>query len=189
MPRPATDKRQRLTAAAATLVREHGMDGATIAAIADAAGVAPGSVYYYFKSKDEVAQAVADAALSRRRAELAEWSESATPADRLRAYVAAMADRKSHALAGDTSVGLALLLRTSTPNAAQTAADVVRETTEWAATQYTELGFAGDAAAARALHLVTGIEGAAALAHATGDPTTLDREAAHLSRWIGNAAA
>lgn len=164
------------------------MDGATIAAIADAAGVAPGSVYYYFKSKDEVAQAVADAALTRRREDLAEWSAPAKPADRLRAYVAAMADRKSQALAGDTSVGLAVVLRTSTPTAAKTAADVVVETSEWAASQYGEIGFAGEAAAARALHLVTGIEGAAALAHATGDATTLDREAAHLTRWIGNAA-
>jgi AcrR family transcriptional regulator len=45
MPRPATDKRERLAAAALDLAYRRGFERASIADIAVHAGVAPGSVY------------------------------------------------------------------------------------------------------------------------------------------------
>src|SRR5680860_853052 len=55
MPRPATDKRKRLADAALDLAYLRGFERASISDIAEHAGVASGSVYYYFKSKDDVA--------------------------------------------------------------------------------------------------------------------------------------
>ena len=77
--------------------------------------------------------------------------------------------------------------RTIVNYAADAAAALVRGTIDWVASQFEELGHAPQAAQARALHLVTGIEGAGQLAHALADPTPLEREAAHLSRWVANS--
>lgn len=53
----AADKRQRLTAAAARVLHEQGVERTTIADIARAADVPAGNVYYYFKTKDELVEA------------------------------------------------------------------------------------------------------------------------------------
>ncbi|APU15639.1 MULTISPECIES: TetR/AcrR family transcriptional regulator [Actinoalloteichus] len=46
--------------ASATVFAEHGYEGATTNAIAGAAGISPGSLYQYFKNKDDIARALAD---------------------------------------------------------------------------------------------------------------------------------
>ncbi|ASO20833.1 AcrR family transcriptional regulator [Actinoalloteichus hoggarensis] len=46
--------------AAATVFAEQGYEGATTNAIAGAAGISPGSLYQYFKNKDDIARALAD---------------------------------------------------------------------------------------------------------------------------------
>jgi TetR/AcrR family transcriptional regulator, fatty acid metabolism regulator protein len=48
------DKRARILDAAVRVFAEHGFFGATVAGIARAAGVADGTIYLYFKSKDDV---------------------------------------------------------------------------------------------------------------------------------------
>ena len=58
------EKRQRLTAAAAVLAHRKGFANTTLADIAEMAEVPLGGVYYYFKSKDELAQAISDSRLS-----------------------------------------------------------------------------------------------------------------------------
>ena len=68
------DKKERLTDAAAALIHRQGFSHTTLADIAAASNVALGSVYYYFKTKDDVAKAI----LSRRQGEighaLEEWT-------------------------------------------------------------------------------------------------------------------
>ena len=187
MPRPASDKRERLASAAAELVAARGLEGATIAAIAERAGVAPGSVFYYLRSKDEVAAAAVEAVARVRAEALAAWSSGAAPQERLSAYLdAASADAAQTALTGNAAT-LAAQLRASAPEAARAAAQVVRDTIDWASAQFEELGHSAQASRARALHLVTGIEGAGQLAHALNEPTPVEREAAHLSRWVASS--
>ncbi len=48
------DKRARILAAAETVFAERGFFGAKVSQIAQAAGVADGTIYLYFKSKDDV---------------------------------------------------------------------------------------------------------------------------------------
>ncbi|BAC88422.1 TetR/AcrR family transcriptional regulator [Gloeobacter violaceus] len=50
--------RSQITAAAYRLLAEKGYEAATMKEIAHAAGVAPGLIHYYFKSKDELLQEV-----------------------------------------------------------------------------------------------------------------------------------
>lgn len=187
MARPASGKRERLAAAAAELVATRGLDGATIAAIAERAAVPPGSVFYYLPSKEAIAMAAVDAFATARAAAVASWDSAADPQARLTAYLEAAATDADSVIAAGNAASLASLLRASSPAAAEAAAQVVRDTIAWVATQFEHLGHSPQAAQARALHLVTGIEGAGQLAHALADATPLEREAAHLSRWVANS--
>lgn len=55
----AIDTRSRLLDIALKLFSEHGVEGTSLQMIADALGVTKAAVYYYFKTKDEIAEAVA----------------------------------------------------------------------------------------------------------------------------------
>ncbi|MDC3957032.1 TetR/AcrR family transcriptional regulator [Polyangium jinanense] len=57
------DTRSRLLATALKLFGEHGMEGTSMQMIADELGVTKAALYYHFKSKDEIAEAVAAPAL------------------------------------------------------------------------------------------------------------------------------
>ena len=73
------NKRERITAAAGRLFGERGYHNTTTAEIAEAAGVAAGTIYIYFESKEELLVAVFEEFLSMHM-------------DRLRAAVAAERD-------------------------------------------------------------------------------------------------
>ncbi len=60
---PANDTRARLLDTALKLFSEHGLEGTSLQMIADELGVTKAAVYYHFKTKDEIAEAVAAPAL------------------------------------------------------------------------------------------------------------------------------
>ena len=69
-----SDKYQRILDAAVVVIAEHGYFQARVSEIADRAGVADGTIYLYFKNKEEILKAAISSAftefLSRARAEL-----------------------------------------------------------------------------------------------------------------------
>lgn len=185
MPRPASDKRDRLTASAVELAHTRGFERTTIGDIADHAGVASGSVYYYFKTKDDVGRAIVEAVLARYRALAQEWGAGEDPRDRLAAYIDWHRDHAAELATHGTPVGsLCAQLRRHSAALGDDAAQVLRMIIDWAAAQFRELGFGAEAADARATHLVTGLEGAAVLASALGTTEPIEREANHLNRWV-----
>lgn len=179
MPRPASDKRERLTQAAITLARAHGLEATTLAAIATEAGVAQGSVYYYFKTKADVAQAVADGVAESLAS--ARTTLGPEPTDALVGFLNAYVDDAAAICAHGSLL--------ATASAGTDSDRAHRETIDWLAERFGDLGFAAEAARARAVHLLAGIEGGAALARALDDPSPLEREATHLGRWVANASA
>jgi len=68
-----SDKHQRILDAAIEVIAEHGFFHSRVAEIADRAGVADGTIYLYFKNKDELLMAAIDSAFHRfiRRAKAA----------------------------------------------------------------------------------------------------------------------
>lgn len=84
-PRAGADKYQRILDSAVSVFAEKGFHAARIADIAERAGVADGTVYLYFKNKDEILMTAIntafDAFIARARAALAQIS---SPADQLR---------------------------------------------------------------------------------------------------------
>ncbi|MDF3032006.1 MAG: TetR family transcriptional regulator [Moraxellaceae bacterium] len=63
------EKRDEIVAAARRLLVEDGYDATSMSRLATAAGVAPNTIYWYFRDKDEVLVAVLDAEFSARMAD------------------------------------------------------------------------------------------------------------------------
>jgi len=61
----ASDKYQRILDAAIEVIAEHGFFHSRVSEIADRAGVADGTIYLYFKNKDELLMAAIDSAFHR----------------------------------------------------------------------------------------------------------------------------
>src|SRR5258706_13825423 len=80
------DKRTRLIETATKLAYGRGFRETSLADIADAARVPVGNVYYYFKTKEELAEAVGERLLEGFRAAPAEWGRLKCPKQRPLAF-------------------------------------------------------------------------------------------------------
>ena len=66
MPRPATGrKKEAILDAAVVEIASHGYHGTTVAMIARRAGVADGTIYLYFRNKEEILVSLFDRAMDR----------------------------------------------------------------------------------------------------------------------------
>src|SRR5271168_2997878 len=92
-PYASAEKRAELVAAATRLLHEQGFHRTTLAHVADSAKVPLGNVYYYFKTKDALAEAVISAHEEALRSRFASWTVAhGEPRSRLRCFVRAPLD-------------------------------------------------------------------------------------------------
>ncbi|MFI8849731.1 TetR/AcrR family transcriptional regulator [Streptomyces sp. 891-h] len=180
----AADKRRRLTAAAARVLHEQGVERTTLADIAGAADVPVGNVYYYFKTKDELVQA----ALSEHSTHLAELTQRLDqlpdPRARLKALVEGWVEQRDIAARHGCPTGtLAVELdKRADGNLDTEAGAVIRLLLDWAATQFRALGLPD--ADDHAVTLVGAYQGMSLLANALRDPEIMTREGTRLLRWL-----
>src|SRR5260221_13020404 len=87
MPKTKTDKRSRLIRAAVKLAYRHGFRETSLADVAEAAKVRVGNVYYYFKTKDEIGEAIVEQGLSEFQALREQGDRAGSPKERLQAWV------------------------------------------------------------------------------------------------------
>ncbi|MGW6260794.1 TetR/AcrR family transcriptional regulator [Streptomyces sp. NPDC055085] len=180
-------KRRLLTAAAARVLHEQGVERTTIADIARAAGVPAGNVYYYFKTKDELVEA----ALAEHAGQLKELTDELDrlpdPRERLKGLVGAWVSRRDTAARYGCPTGtLAAELDKRDDGGLDLAAgQVVRLLLDWVAWQYRELGDADPDG--RALTLVGAYQGMSLLSNALRDPEIMTREGARLMRELDAA--
>src|SRR6201994_5188816 len=83
-PSPARGKRERLVDGAREALYAQGVESTPLADIAKVADVPVGNVYYYFKTKDDLVQAVIAAHADEIRSTLAEFEHHRTPKARLK---------------------------------------------------------------------------------------------------------
>src|ERR1700751_2841691 len=83
MARTHIDKRSRLVNAAVDLAYQNGFGATSLADIAREAKVPLGNVYYYFKTKDEIGEAIIELRLAQLSAQRQRWREAGSPKDRL----------------------------------------------------------------------------------------------------------
>ncbi|WP_369223009.1 TetR/AcrR family transcriptional regulator [Streptomyces sp. R39] len=186
----ASQKRQRLMAAAAKVLHEQGVERTTLADIAREADVPVGNVYYYFKTKDELVKA----ALSEHTAYLDELTgrldRLPDPRDRLKALVEAWVEQRDVAARYGCPTGTlaAELGKRADGTLDAEAGAVIRRLLDWAARQFREMALSGpdgpDNPDDLALTLVAGYQGMSLMAHALRDPDVMTREGARLRHWL-----
>lgn len=100
----AQDRREEILRRAAEVFRERGFHGAGMREIAAGLGMAPGALYYYFKSKEELLYACQDISLTRLIQSARRIARSDRPADaQLRALIAAHLDLTLDELGGSAA--------------------------------------------------------------------------------------
>src|SRR5260370_38708399 len=105
MQKNKTDKRSRLIQTAAKLAYRQGFRKTTLADIAEEAQVPLGNVYYYFKTKDDLAAAIVEHRLKQLETSRQSWEEMGSPKERLCACVQMTAENAQALARGGCSVG------------------------------------------------------------------------------------
>jgi AcrR family transcriptional regulator len=177
----AAGKRERLVESAKTLFHEQGIHQTTLADIAERADVPLGNVYYYFKTKDELVDAVVEGQTAEVRALLAHLDSRRTPRARLKGLVDNWASAADLVAQSGCPLG-SLCSDLAKSNGHETSATLFELLLSWTETQFRELGRRD--AADLALMLISGIQGAAVLSNAAHDPTIMTRQTRLLDRSI-----
>src|SRR5260370_3794143 len=99
------DKRTRLIETATKLAYGRGFRETSLADIAEAARVPVGNVYYYFKTKEELAEAVVERRLEEFLAARAEGDRLSSPKERLLAFVGSGQADREHLARGGCALG------------------------------------------------------------------------------------
>lgn len=180
-----TNKRDRLVDAAATLFHHQGLTATSLADIAKQADIPIGNVYYYFKTKEELALA----AVSKRREQLSATyalleESTEDPRQRLIEAVRYFDNVCDEYTRYGCPIGKIIMDSDAEKDAVmQMAAQVMAEFIRWAETQFARLGHQ-DEAKRYATSLMAGIQGGAIMAKATRYPRALADEIERLVQWI-----
>jgi TetR/AcrR family transcriptional repressor of nem operon len=180
-------KRDRLVEGARRVLHEQGVQGTTLADIAEAADVPVGNVYYYFKTKDELIEAAIDAHADEIQTRLAEFERHRTPAARLKALPLSwteLADRVARY--GCPHGTLCQELAKRDDGLDRRAAKLVALTVDWAEEQFRLMGKRD--ARDLAVGLIASIQGTMLLTSSFRDPEIMTRQADRLARWIDELA-
>ncbi|HEY7887120.1 MAG TPA: TetR/AcrR family transcriptional regulator [Steroidobacteraceae bacterium] len=184
MPKSNSDKRVRLIDAAAELAYRRGFGETALADIARRAQVPLGNVYYYFKTKEEIGEAIIERRLAEFQSLREAWDKLESPKRRLQALVElTLGNRGNLARSGCPIGSFCSELQKGEGPLARNAARPFAEAQKWVEAQFAALG-TGRQKKALALHLLAALQGVSLLAHSFGDPELVVLEATHLKRWI-----
>src|SRR5260370_28561259 len=181
---PQPDKRARLIQTAARLSYQRGFRETTLADIGEEGRVPVGNVYYYFKTKEELDEAVVERRLEEFRAARAEWDRLSSPKERLLAFVGSVhANREQLARGGCPVGGLCSELHKEGGALAKKSATLFTEPIGWLQKQFRAGGHDNDSHEL-AMHLFSAWQGMAAVAHGANDPEVVVMEVRRLKNWI-----
>lgn len=183
----ALNRRDKLVQAASQLIQRQGYARTTLAEIAEAGGVPLGSLYYYFKTKDEVLVAIVDRRVEGLRHLLVDVTESVGPRERLEALIQIwVTDKDIDALYGCPIGSLCYELAKQREDASTEAtAKPLKFLLQWAEEQFRQLG-QGEESPAHAMHLITVLQGASLVANAFNNPSVILQETDYLKTWLKN---
>jgi len=184
MPKKKADSRTRLVQAAEKVTYRYGYGGAALADIAKEARVPLGNVYYYFKTKDDIGEAIIDQRVSRFRKLLQELDKASSPKERLCGFVQIKIKNREGLARGGCPVGtLCSELQKHGGAVAKRSTVLFAEALSWMEKQFLALG-KGDDSRGLAVHLLSATQGVSVLAHTFQDPGMIETEAARLKEWI-----
>ena len=185
MPR-TSNKREKLLEAARELIHQQGYRHTTLAEIAARSEVPLGNVYYYFKTKDDLAAAVIKEHLESFSAQFKQWdTEISDPKARLHTlldYIESM--KKGLAEAGCPIGSLCQELSKDDGPLAIQAGDILTMQLAWVQSQFEAMK--DENAQARAMELVTNLQGVSLMANSLGDPEIVTQQIMRLKDWLDN---
>jgi TetR/AcrR family transcriptional regulator, transcriptional repressor for nem operon len=177
-------KRERLVAAATDLLYRQGVEKTTLADIAQAAEVPLGNVYYYFKTKDAIVDAVVEAHVQYIEETTASLDRRyRTPKGRLKGLIRVLTDQRDVIAqfgCPDGTLCSELVKRTGGDD--HHATRLVEIPVAWAEKQFRAMG--RHDARDLAVEFMASYQGTAVVTQALREPALLSREGRRLERWI-----
>jgi len=184
----ARGKRERLVEGAREVLHAQGVERTTLADIAHASDVPVGNVYYYFKTKDELVDAVVASRIAETQAALEELDRHRTPKARLKAFVRMLVEQADlTARYGCPQGSLCSELDKRAGGPGSDCAELMRVPIAWAEEQFRALGRRD--AHELAVALIASYQGIALLTNTFRDPEMMTREGRRLERWIDSLSA
>lgn len=181
----ANAKRDSLISAANKLIYEQTFHITTLADIAKEADVPLGNVYYYFKTKE----AILDAVLKQRAAEwhtlFSDWENLEEAKDRLQGMMAHWFNKGETLARFGCMIGsLCQELGKQGGQMAASSAALLTDILQWVQKQFAALGKDEEQATRLAEYFIASLQGTFLLASTFKEPTFLDRQNKILGDWL-----
>jgi AcrR family transcriptional regulator len=180
------DKRTRLIETAAKLAHERGFANTALSGIAQEADVPLGNIYYYFKTKADIGEAIIARQVAAFEAQRIDWERAETPKGRLRALVQTTIDNREMLAERGCPVGsLCAELHKGDRLLAEAARRPFAKLLAWIESQFEAIG-KGEEKQGLALHLLSALQGVSLLANSFHNPDLVIMEGDRLKSWIGS---
>jgi TetR/AcrR family transcriptional regulator, transcriptional repressor for nem operon len=190
LPYASAEKRSGLIRAATQLLHSQGFERTTLADVAASARVPLGNLYYYFKTKDALAEAVVDAHVEALQQRFTSWEQAnPDPRARLHRLVRAPLDSAEGVIQfGCPHGSLCQELEKLGARAplAKAGARLLTVYLAWAEEQFRAHG-CGRESAPLASDLISSMQGTMLLAHTLRSRTLLAAQLRRIERWLDAA--
>lgn len=177
--------RQSIIDAANQLFYRKGYNRSSFTDVVDETGIPRGNIYYYFKTKDQMLEAVINHRLATISTMLSEWDNTIPqPLDRLERFIQIMYDSTPALLRSGCPMGsLNIELAKDQPELKQIAHRLFDIFQQWLAKQFSMMGYQEEARGL-SLQLLARGQGIIVVAQAYQDPGFLEDGTKEINRWL-----
>lgn len=185
MGRPATDKHQRLVTAAIGQFHRKGYANTSLGDVAQAAGISTGNVFYYFKTKSDLARAVVDEWCTLLAGYLKALETENDPWRRLEDFIEqARTMAELYVSLGCPLAGLTRDLRQESDALKSDVTRIYEVQFRWLAAQFQLAGIPRISSEENSRCLMAGYHGSILLAYTQNDPSLINGEVERLKSWL-----
>src|SRR5215471_1418259 len=178
-------KRDRLIEAAKIMFYQQGVTGTTLADIAQQAEVPLGNIYYHFRTKEALVEAVIQVHLQDVQSLFAQLDRYPDPLQRLLGLLAAeRASEHSLSRYGCPHGSLSQELNKENGQPATNATLLLQAYLDWTASQFRLLGKNEEEAKDFAIDLISSLQGTFLLTNSFRSPELLERKLQRLETWL-----
>lgn len=181
--RTTTGKRERLVKAGRKLIHSKGFDATTLSDIARVSDVPLGNVYYYFRTKEELLDAVVHEQEDEFRTRVARFEKEATPQARLLAFLDSVIESRVNITRHGCPVGSLSqeMNKRSGASRARVNQQLIARA-QWVSNQFREMGRTD--AQELGVWLIGSVQGVILMANALSDPAVIERQIGQLKAWV-----